>query len=306
MRGSDITIRNGKTQQITIADEMDVLFYLKVVMGTNAEFLSDLQKTMLLDACNNTTKHAIFCIGCGGGKSLSWTIPVVRNTSKGFKPKMSIVIIPYCFLLDHHVNSTRNLIGSCAYANISIASLKGRDIDENSLPNELRSKESLPSLLFVSLEAIRMLVQHHEWKLRELQNEDYIFKIYIDECHTILSELNFRANYTCLSELARLRIPIAMFSGTFPKQFIQSFLHYMFGSNELRLYNITIDDKIFGANPMKMKHIPTNDYIGECSRKVVEFIREDTSSNVHVIVSTKDEGEYYRIISNELFGCFRM
>ena len=289
--GSDIAIRNGKTQQITIADENDVLFYLKVVMGTNAEFLSDLQKTMLLDACNNTTKHSIFCIGCGGGKSLSWTIPVVRNTSKGFKAKMSIVIIPYCFLLDHHVSSTRNVIGNCAFANISIASLKGKDISENILPNELRHKESLPSLLFVSLEAIRMLFQYHELYLRELQNEDYIFKIYIDECHTILSELNFRANYSCLSKLARLKIPIAMFSGTFPKQFIKSFLHYMFGSNDLRLYNITIDDKIFGTNPMKMKHIPINDYIGECSRTVVEFVTKERSSNVHVIVSTKDEGE---------------
>lgn len=288
--GADIIIKNNRTVQIKMATEDEVRFYLKLVIGPTADFLSNLQKKMLIDTCNNTTKHALFCIGCGGGKSMSWILPVVRNTSNNFKAKMSIVIIPYCFLLDHHVDSTRRVLGNCALANISIVSLKGKDITDV-LPNELRHKDSLPSLLFVSLEAIRKLIHHHLQYFRELQNEDYLFKIYIDECHTVLSELNFRPNYLCLSTLARINVPIAMFSGTFPKFFIKKFLFYMFGVDDLDAYNISIDDNIFGKDPMKMKHIQTNDYTGECCTKVVQFVANQRSSNVHVIVSTKDEGE---------------
>lgn len=65
---------------------------------------------------------------------------------------MSIVVIPYCFLLDHHVSSTKKLLGQCR--GIGVDSLKGRDISDNVVPNMLRHKETLPYILFVSLEAI--------------------------------------------------------------------------------------------------------------------------------------------------------
>lgn len=53
-----------------IALEEEILHCIKVLMGVkNAGFLSEVQKEMVLDACNNTSKHSFLSIGCGGGKS---------------------------------------------------------------------------------------------------------------------------------------------------------------------------------------------------------------------------------------------
>ena len=101
---------------------------------------------------------------------------------------MIIVVIPYCFLLDHHVHNARKLLGQCV--DISIISLKGKDIEENILPNDLRDRDTLPSLLFVSLEAIRMLIEYHEYYFGELQMNDRLFKIY-PTLHNIITFQNF-------------------------------------------------------------------------------------------------------------------
>ena len=170
--------------------------------------------------------------------------------------------------------------------------MKGRDIRDNILPNILRDKDSLPSIIFVSLEAIRILFQHHASYLEELQRDDLIFKIYVDECHTILSELSFRDSYSCLAKLARLNIPMAVFSGSFQRAFIKDFVHYMFGSGDIGFYNMFIDTQIFGNKLMKLRHIASNNYITECCNEVERFVNEFKESSMHVVVSTKNEGKY--------------
>ena len=288
--GAELTLENMNTVPLGLATEMDVLHCLRVLMGMNSKFLSSLQRNMIMDSCNNVMKHTFCSIGCGGGKSMSWIIPTLRQHLTRSKSKLSIVVIPYCFLLDHHVNSTKKLFGSCH--RISIHSLKGRDIEDNILPNLLRDKDSLPSILFVSLEAIRILFEYHRSCLEELQKDDLIFKIYVDECHTILSELNFRDSYSCLAKLARLNIPMAVFSGSFQRAFIKDFVHYMFGSDDTGMYNMYIDTQIFGNKLMKLTHIASKNYMAECCNHLEKYVNEFKKSSVHVIVSTKNEGKY--------------
>ena len=286
--GADVLFDKEQNTALCLATESDVLHYLKVMFGLNAEFFSKLQQEMVIDSCNNLNKHTFCSIGCGGGKSISWMIPTLRFSLMGVRMKMTIVVVPYCFLLDHHVNSCSNLIGGCR--KINIESLKGKDIEENILPNVIRDKASLPAILFVSLEAIRILIEYHYSYLIELGNENCLYKIYIDEAHTILSEINFRHSYIGLSKLATLNVPIALYSGTFQRNFISAFLNFMFGVVHNHMYNFIIDEKIFGDKLMTLQHVVAKTYLDKCTNAAIKYMNDFEDSNVHIIVSTKDEG----------------
>lgn len=300
--GAQVIYDDENITPLGMATESDVLHCLKVLMGVRGEFLSQLQKNMVMDACNNFTRHTFCSIGCGGGKSLSWIIPTLRHSLNRTRSKLSIVVVPYCFLLDHHVISTKRLVGQCS--NISVESLKGKDVDDNIIPNTLRDKDSLPSILFVSLEAIKTLVEYHYLYFEQLEKDDLMYKIYIDECHTILSELNFRRNYHSLAKLAQLNIPIALFSGSFQKGFILDFLKYMFGSRDGQMYKFYIDQNIFGDRLMKMEHIILDNYTTECCNRVIKFVASNNKSNVHIIVSTKNEGSViYDMLKRKNIRC---
>ena len=278
------------TQPLKIATESDCLHYLKLLFGAKSNFFSKNQSRMVMNACNNIIKHTFCSIGCGGGKSLSWIIPALRMRKEEMHhAKMCIVVIPYCFLLDHHVNSTNRILGQCSRVNVK--SLKGKEIYDNVLPNIIRHKNSLPSILFLSLEAVEKLIEKHFYYLEGLQRENHISKIYIDECHTILSELRFRSSYRCLSKLAKLGTPMVLFSGSFQKFFIKDFMSYMFGSDDCNAYDFIVDDQIFGQELMTMKHISSDNYMVECCNDVQQFMKDHVGRSIHIIVATKDEGE---------------
>ena len=286
--GEDITIDTTLIDPLDLASQSDVLRCLKVLLGMNANFLSELQRDLLMDSCNNHSKHTICTIGCGGGKSLSWIVPAVRYSLNGMRPKLSIVVIPYGFLLDHHVSSTFSLIGQCS--NIVVKKLKGTDIDDNIIPDVLRDKGSLPGLLFLSLEAIGLLVQYHFRHLELLQSEGLLSKIYIDECHTLLSELNFRHHYHQIAKLAALNVPMVVMSGSIHRGLIKNFLNFMFGSMDISSYNVFLDKDLFGSKLLRIEHVAAVDYIEKSCVRVVEYLKEHSDSNVHVIVSTVNEG----------------
>lgn len=221
---------------------------------------------------------------------MAWLVPTLRQSKAGYRPKLCIVVVPYCFLLDHHVSSSMHMFGHCN-GGIDICSLKGKDIDEKVIPNVLKDKDSLPSILFVSLEAINYLMEYFVGHMEDLSKEGLISKIFIDECHTLLSELNFRKNYTSLCKIAALNVPMMVFSGSFQKYFIRDFLKYMFGSKDTRMYNFHIDNDIFGSKLIRIEHRASASYIEDCCKHVVEYVGKHVESNVHVIVSTKEEGK---------------
>lgn len=272
-----------------LATEEEVLHTLRVILGVNTHFFSEIQKVMLMDACNNVTKHTFCSLGCGGGKSMAWLVPVVRCSLARKRSPMIIVVMPYCFLLEHHVSSSSGLVGQCS--NVRIASLKGKDVDENVVPNILRNKDSLPSILFVSLEALKKLIDYYFNLLKEFGSQGLLQKIFIDECHTILSELNFRNNYHALAKLVGLNIPIMLFSGSFQQRFVKDFLSYLLGSDEMSMFNIIIDKELFGPKLVRLEHRFSSDYIEIACRSVIDYVRRNAENNVHVIVATLDEGK---------------
>ena len=286
--GEDVTIDSEVNEPLNFATEDDILNCLRVLLGVKANYLSTLQRDMVLDACNNRTKHSFCTIGCGGGKSLSWIIPAMRESLKSIRPKLSIIVIPYCFLLDHHVTSTIGFVGQCS--SLVVKKLKGRDIYDNLCPELLRDKGSLPALLYLSLEAISLLVRYHYSYLEELQKDGLLHKIYFDECHTLLSELNFRLNFHSLAKLAGLNVPMMVLSGSFQQCFVRNFLYFMFGSEDLSEYNLFIDKKILGNTLLKIGHFPSTDYVDDCCTNVMKYLEDNCTTNVHVIVATIDEG----------------
>lgn len=220
---------------------------------------------------------------------MAWLVPVVRCSLARKRSPMIIVVMPYCFLLEHHVSSSSGLVGQCS--NVRIASLKGKDVDENVVPNILRNKDSLPSILFVSLEALKKLIDYYFNLLKEFGSQGLLQKIFIDECHTILSELNFRNNYHALAKLVGLNIPIMLFSGSFQQRFVKDFLSYLLGSDEMSMFNIIIDKELFGPKLVRLEHRFSSDYIEIACRSVIDYVRRNAENNVHVIVATLDEGK---------------
>ena len=282
-----------------LATESDILQSLQVLLGVEATFLSVIQKQMLLDGCNNHLKHTFCSVGCGGGKSMTWLIPMVRQMLNGQRPCLSIVIVPYCFLLDHHESSCRSILGQCN--KISIGALKGSNIERDVRPNILRHRDSLPSILFVSLEAISKLVEYHFAYMEELSESQLIFKIYLDECHTMLSELNFRDKYLSLSKLAALKVPIVFFSGSFQRSFINGFMNYMIGSENASMFNQIVDPNLFGKKLLRIQHHASEEYIDESCNLVLDYMEANELANIHVIVSTKSEGMYDLNINGFIF-----
>jgi len=287
--GEDITVEDDVRSQLPLATSSEVLHCLRVLTNVHAGFLSKMQQDMVLDACNNTGKHSFCSIGCGGGKSMAWIIPTIREHLKGLRPKMRIVILPYCFLIDHHMNSTKSLFGQCNC--IDVEYLKGKDVQDNVVPNILRDKDSLPSILFLSLEATTLLLQHHLTHLEDLAKLELCQKIYIDECHTIFSEMNFRSKYLILGRLAVLNIPIICFSGSIQTHFIKDLLSFLFSVKEIGTYNLYIDKDIFGKKLMKIQHNASSDYINRSCKSIISFIDGNRDSNVHIISSTVGEGK---------------
>ena len=275
---------------ISTSTESDILHCLQVILGCDATFMSNLQKNLLLDTCNNQFKHTFCSVGCGGGKSMGWVIPMVRQILMGQRPKMSIVIVPYCFLLDHHISSCASILGHCN--RISIAALKGSNIESNEKPFILRDIRLLPSILFVSLEGIAKLVEFHFEYMKELMETQSVFKIYLDECHTVLSELSFRKKYVSLKKLAALKVPVVSFSGSFQQSFVNGYMNYMFGSTKEEMFNYVIDADLFGKKLLRIQHNASNNYIENGCDFVLDFMKTNPNDNIHIIVSTKKEGKY--------------
>lgn len=286
--GSTDILLDCDNRIISTSSESDILQCLQVLLGLRASFMSNLQKSLLFNACNNHLKHTFCSMGCGGGKSMAWLIPAVRQMLLGQRPILSIVIVPYCFLLEHHVSTSRSILGHCT--TISIASLKGSNVERNDRPNVLKDKDLLPSILFLSLEAMSRLVEFHFEYMKELTESQSIFKIYVDECHTILSEYSFRNKYVSLRRLAALKIPIMSLSGSYQRSFINGYMNYMFGSTNQSMFHFIVDPNLFGKTLLRIQHHASGDYVGKSCELVRDFMEKNKDAHIHVIVSTKVEG----------------
>ena len=277
-----------------IASDSDILNCLKVLYGTNATFFNNLQQQMVTDSINNCLSHTFCGIGCGGGKSLCWLLPTIDRIMKNTSPKMVLVVIPYCFLVQHHYH--KSLQVTSITKSFGVEMLTGAMVSESVLPNVFRDLASLPSILYLSLEAFVKVVKYHFAFIEIMISKSLIHKVFIDECHTVLSELHFREKYYEIGKISAIGLPIMACSGSYPRGLIDDFTHFVFGSPRYIKYNCLIDESLFGTKLPKLEVSISDDYLKETCKFVRAFLKQFSNYHVHVIVSTKDEGRFIYLV----------
>ena len=116
-------------------------------------------------------------------------IPTIAHILAYQKPKTIIHISPFRFLAGY-----QSAMASAAFRKRDIESslcvFSGWDItSDGALPEALRDKNNIPSLLFLNLDAANNLFNTFSDVFKSWV--DVIDKIVINEVHTILSEMNF-------------------------------------------------------------------------------------------------------------------
>ncbi|KAI2489063.1 hypothetical protein MHU86_25529 [Fragilaria crotonensis] len=111
----------------------------------------------------------------------------LRNAVRLRYPTSTIIhVSPYRFLAGYQFAMAPTAFEKLSFKS-NICVFSGRDItSDGPLPEELREKENLPSLLFLSLDAVSNLFMCFSEVLKSWV--DVVNKIVIDDVHTILSE----------------------------------------------------------------------------------------------------------------------
>ena len=271
---------------------------VKKLYGSEVSYLSMEQKNAILHCCSNEINtHAFFTISCGGGKSASWEISTLARLLNRNSHKTQIVTVPYCFLLRSQYLKSKALLSPYGI-NVSYYTLK--DINNENIPEELlltteaQHISSLPHLMFLSLEALHSLFTHHGTIIESWKERKLIRCIFIDEVHTIITELNFRTCYSVFQELATLGIPLIALSGTLDKNFfgsLSTFLHFKEKTQSISTSIISIDDGILFSKNIKLSCIVSSNYVLEACNSVDTFLINNSTKKAHVIVATLREGE---------------
>jgi hypothetical protein len=108
--------RNNQPEQAVkpvfrISGNADLERALKTLRGHGATFLNEAQERMVWLAANYHRKHCQASVPCGSGKSMTWTLSTYAAFLCGEVKAMSIVIVPYKFLLHYHVSTIEDMYG---------------------------------------------------------------------------------------------------------------------------------------------------------------------------------------------------
>ena len=125
----------------------------------------------------------------------------------------------------------------------------------------------------------------------QITNSNKVQKLFINECHTIFSELNFREKYGDIYKLSCLQVPIMAMSGSIPKAFIDDYMKYIFKSEGNHDNKILINNQLFGSKLLTLNIVRSKDYIKDTCSEVNKYIQQHKGFNVHIIVSTIKEGK---------------
>ena len=155
--------------------------------------------------CDSTDRHVHVTAPCGSGKSSSFLVPALVNAQVSHSTGCRLVVLPYKFLVAHQVAAVVDRLSSSF--GVWVESLLGTDVARSRLPAVLSVNDTLPDLIFLSLEAIGGLLLYHFDSLLSLCRSRSIERIYIDELHTILSE-PFRPHYEQLRRIGSLGVPV--------------------------------------------------------------------------------------------------
>jgi CRISPR/Cas system-associated endonuclease/helicase Cas3 len=165
---------------------------------------------------NSSHKNLFVPIGCGGGKSLAWLLRTICLLQKGYDPGLTIIILPYKFLTSHHFQSALVLASKFKRLHLRIEMLTLVSINADFLPTCLCDQKNLPHLLFVSIDAMARLLEHHISNLKDFAMKKLLVRIIIDEVHTFITEIGYRRCIEVHRQLPRLGVMLIMMSATVP------------------------------------------------------------------------------------------
>ena len=239
-------------------------------------------------------QHCLTLLAPGEGKSECYIIPTIARLLANQSSKTIIHISPFRFLAGYQF-----AMASAAFDKLGLDSnicvFSGRDItSDGALPEELRVKERLPSLLFLNLDAIHNLFHYFSDLLKSWV--DVVDKIVIDEVHTILSEMSFRDKYKVYSKLPSLGVPIVALSGSMPIFAIPKFAKKLGLSktNDLSDVKLIVGSHVVGQFPhgFKIKVVITPPYVNLAARFVQKKLKScgGKLGAVHVVVAEKKDG----------------
>ena len=253
---------------------------------------------------NNKPQHCIALLAPGEGKSESYIIPTIARNLANHKSKTIIHISPFRFLAGYQF-----AMASAALEKLSLQSticvFSGQHItSDGALPEELREKDSLPSLLFLNLDAVNNLFKYFSEVFKSWV--DVVDKIVIDEVHTILSEMSFRDKYRVYSELPSLGIPIVVMSGSLPIFAVNRFAKQLGLSrtHDLSDVKLILGSHIVGGFPrgFEIKVSITSRYTYVAAHFVKTKLESGSGlAAVHVVVAEKKDGTF---LLDQLFPRF--
>jgi superfamily II DNA helicase RecQ len=277
--------------------------------GTN--YLSLQQKELVEFGYGSGSCKKQHCLGLlapGDGKSECYIIPTIARHFANHNCKTIIHISPYNFLAGYQFANALSAMKKLGLqSSISMLFLRGRDIQEGALPEQLAKKEHLPSLIFLNLDGAYNLFTYF---LEDLKScVEVIDKIVIDEVHTVFSELSFRQKYQVYFRLPVLGIPIMALSGSVPLFALSKFARRLCLSDKQDLSDMKVihGSHLVGTFPkgFKIKVAVTSTYVN----KVASFVLKRLGSQpgvvgaVHIFVSEKADGEHLLRLLSCRYNC---
>lgn len=179
------------------------------------------QKYLLYFLSNMRKDETVLaCLPTGGGKSLSWQLPAIANSSHG----LIIVVVPTVALAIDHERSSRKIYErNLSYSSFPLAYYGGIEMDKkNEIFYEIE-QGTLP-ILYISPEAL----QNNQFKERlyKATSEGKVSTLVIDEAHLIVNwGVKFRPEFQLLStfrnklkELSPIGIKTVLLSATYTEE----------------------------------------------------------------------------------------
>ena len=213
---------HGRRRQPTIfapSSEARIIEALQAVHGSDADFRSDNQKSMIVASCNEASKHKFFGTACGSGKSSAIVIPPIVQFLSNRAIGTTVVVTPYGFLASTTWASLHDSLQDKFGDSVTVDSFSGSDVlpsASSSFPANLARHP--PNILILTLDAAANLIQHHSWALEKWSNEGILRAVKFDEIQTVFTEFGFRKAYQAIAQFAALGCEVTLLSGSCPKK----------------------------------------------------------------------------------------
>ena len=265
--GDDIPL-SADEAKITLKD---CLSALQNLCGKEAKFFSG-QEDLISAFLEGGNVHGT--LPCGAGKSMMWLLPASAAENCGVQFGSIFVVLPYMFLVDHFLQQTEKM-------NILAAGLKTTDIPDTGIPEKL-SDEKLPSIVYMTPDALNALKQNCFGYLKDWVQQQQIRAIILDEIQCIFFEINFRPSYHVFPTLAKdlPELQVVTLSGTLPLD-VEEVLKTYLSTNpckSIRIDGLGLDGIYICVmdGPLKLESIAEH-----CLQRTM-------NGAVHVICATKE------------------